>query len=81
MLNVYETVIASILTIFTISSCISNFIIVFVYMRHKCLRTKHDMLVINLAFTNLLITVGISFYSTYTCLIMQSQFVAIDIVI
>jgi hypothetical protein len=32
MLNVYETVIASILTIFTISSCISNFIIVFVYM-------------------------------------------------
>lgn len=66
MLDVYETVIASILTTFTISSCISNFIIVFVFMRYKCLRTKHDMLVINLAFTNLLITVGISFYSTYT---------------
>lgn len=63
---IYETVIASVLTISVIASWISNLGIIVVFVKYKCLRTKHDMLVINLAFTNLIITVGISFYSTYT---------------
>lgn len=63
---VYEAALATVLTICVISSCLFNIIIIIVFMRFKCLRTKHDMLVINLAFTNLIITVGISFYSTYT---------------
>lgn len=65
-LQMYETVIASTLTILTVLSCISNLVIIIVFIKYKCLRTKHDMLVINLAFTNLIITIGISFYSTYT---------------
>ena len=66
MLEIYETVIASILTILTVSSCVSNLVMIIVFIKFKCLRTKHDMLVINLAFTNLFITFGISCYLTYT---------------
>lgn len=65
-IHVYEDVIASILTVSVVASWITNFIVISVFLKFKCLRTKHDMLVINLAFTNVIMTVGISFYSTYT---------------
>ncbi|CAC5409832.1 unnamed protein product [Mytilus coruscus] len=65
-LMAYETVIASFLTVSTVFSWISNLSIIVVFLKFSCLRTKHDVLVINLAFTNLTITTGIAFYSTYT---------------
>lgn len=63
---IYETIIATILAISTAFSLILNLILILVFVRYSCLRTKHDVIAINLAITNFIISFGISFYSTYS---------------
>lgn len=63
---IYETIIATVLVLSTSFSLICNMVLILVFVRYSCLRTKHDVIVINLSITNFIISIGISFYSTYT---------------